>query len=239
MPSDADEPSVANPRTPSPIRLPCRLLCRSPVALPVFPAAAVALRRRVLPRARNASASRTARPRCGPGVLGLARVRAHLSLCLGPRPPPCRRVSDEPRPWEARASRVRTHEQPYTARACIPSCRTPLTMPSPSPSSRRSLAHAGASTAYRRAPRVHLCAHTHGTHICAHAPLPAAPDPGTTASDPAETDMWDCPVSRKGRRRGGRPAQHSPRCDQARRRVCHDEFEAQASLLHPKPARQS
>jgi hypothetical protein len=216
MPSDADEPSVANPRTPSPIRLPCRLLCRSPVALPVFPAAAVALRRRVLPRARNASASRTARPRCGPGVLGLARVRAHLSLCLGPRPPPCRRVSDEPRPWEARASRVRTHEQPYTARACIPSCRTPLTMPSPSPSSRRSLAHAGASTAYRRAPRVRL--HTHiptvPTHTCPHPRMlhwiqtlphriPQRPTRGTARSAERE------------RKEGRPPAHRGPRSNKA------------------------
>jgi hypothetical protein len=42
MLSAADEPSVANPRTPSPIQPPCRLFVQEPVTPPLHPAAVVA-----------------------------------------------------------------------------------------------------------------------------------------------------------------------------------------------------
>jgi hypothetical protein len=76
---DADEPSVANPRDPPPsLSALVPLLVQEPDAPPPSrPAAAVALRRRVVPRARDAGASRTARPRRGPGQPGPAHVRAH------------------------------------------------------------------------------------------------------------------------------------------------------------------
>jgi hypothetical protein len=54
-----------------------------------FPATAVAYRRRGVPRARDAGAPRTARPRRGPGKPGLARVRAPSQTA----PPPCVRVA--------------------------------------------------------------------------------------------------------------------------------------------------
>jgi hypothetical protein len=183
MPSAADEPSVANPRTPSPIRPLCRLLCRSPIAPPVFPAAAVALRRRVVPRARNAGASRTAWPRRGPRVPGLAHMRAHSSLCLGPRPPPCRRRAATLGGQGVARSPTRT----TLHGPCLPLllAAPPLAMPSPSPSSRRShgdrTRRCEVAARRTRVPLRHIaehpacvCTHTPTvpTHTCPHPRMP-------------------------------------------------------------------
>jgi hypothetical protein len=95
---NADDPSVASPRVfPLPIRSLCRFLCRSPTRRRLSPLPPSPHRCCVVPRAQDAGAPCTARPRCGPGKPGPACVRVHpcraTRLCPQPRhapPQPCR-----------------------------------------------------------------------------------------------------------------------------------------------------
>jgi hypothetical protein len=83
---NADDPSVANPRDPLPLLASVPLLVQGPVAPSSSPQLPSPLRRHVVPRAWDAGAPRTVRPRRGPGMPGPAHVRAH----------PCRETSRAP-----------------------------------------------------------------------------------------------------------------------------------------------
>jgi hypothetical protein len=107
----ADEPPVATLGT-LPFRPPCHFSCRSP-SRRFKPRKRRRPRRRVVLRARDAGASRTARPRRGPGLPGPARVRARP--CRGTRPcPPSARHAQ---PRHGLAVRVRPRDAAATSRS--------------------------------------------------------------------------------------------------------------------------
>jgi hypothetical protein len=98
---EAEEPSVANPRDPLPFRPPCHLFVQEPDAPPSPPLPPSPHRRRVVPRARDAGAPRTARPCRGPRMPGPARVRARQRREAKPFPRLAASLLDQSKPEHA------------------------------------------------------------------------------------------------------------------------------------------
>jgi hypothetical protein len=129
-PSAADEPTVASHRTTFPFRPPCHLFLQEPDAPPFSLLPPSPRHRRIVPRARDAGAPRTARPRRGPGKPGLARL--NLAVHAHPRDVA---FASRPSRWGFSPSTLRVLTLTHTLRrhGAHTHTLTPICTPDPNP----------------------------------------------------------------------------------------------------------